>query len=116
MPGAVRLAAATAVLALIASACGGGTSREPEAAAPDPGGGEHRSCVPLAEFSNGDVENAPVQDVEFPWDRSDPVVLEGFDFSRVISGGPPPDGIRPSTSRASTTSRPRTSGSNRRAR
>jgi hypothetical protein len=95
MSRSVRLTAASAALALIASACSGGGSDDAGAAAPAPTDDEHRSCVPLGEFENGDVENAPVQDVNFPWDRADPVVLEGFDFSRVISGGPPPDGIRP---------------------
>lgn len=95
MSRSVRLTAATAALALIASACGGEGSDDAGAAAPAPTDDEHRSCVPLTEFENGDVENAPVQDVDFPWDRPDPVALEGFDFSRVISGGPPPDGIRP---------------------
>jgi CBS domain-containing protein len=95
MPGTPRTAAAVAALALLASACSRETSEAPDAAGADPDDGEHRTCVPLAEFDNGDVPNAAVQDVDFPWDRADPVVLEGFDFSQVISGGPPPDGIRP---------------------
>lgn len=97
----IRLSAMTAAVALIATACAGGAA-DPQPAPDDradaTGGsatGEHGSCIPLAEFDNGDVENAPVETRDFPWDRSDPAVLEGFDFSQVISGGPPPDGIAP---------------------
>ncbi|MBA2318451.1 MAG: DUF3179 domain-containing protein [Euzebyales bacterium] len=53
------------------------------------------ACTPLADLPGGDVANAPEQNREFPWDRADPAVLDGFDFTQVISGGPPPDGIRP---------------------
>jgi hypothetical protein len=92
--------AAAGLAALIATACAGGAEEgaggaddaASEAAAPAE---EHRSCVPTSEFDGGEVANAPEQDAAFPWDRPDPVVLEGFDFSQVISGGPPPDGIRP---------------------
>ncbi|MBW3619499.1 MAG: DUF3179 domain-containing protein [Actinobacteria bacterium] len=93
-----RSAALGITIALVATACSAGAS-DPSAAggSGDTTGasGEHRSCIPLAEFDNGDVENAAVQEAEFPWNRDDPAVLEGFDFSRVVSGGPPPDGIRP---------------------
>ncbi|MEX1163635.1 MAG: DUF3179 domain-containing protein, partial [Nitriliruptor sp.] len=95
MPRTTHLTVASAAIALVAAACGGATSEDTGATAPTSGGDEHRGCVPLAEFENGDVQNASHDDVAFPWDRPDPVVLDGFDFSQVISGGPPPDGIRP---------------------
>jgi hypothetical protein len=88
------LRTAIAVTALAASACGGGTSGGTGVTS-DASADDHDGCVPLAAFENGDVANAPVEDVLFPWDRVDPVVLDGFDFGQVISGGPPPDGIRP---------------------
>jgi hypothetical protein len=90
-----RLTAASAAITLVAAACGGAASDETGATAAAPSADEHRSCVPLADFENGDVQNASHDDVAFPWDRPDPEVLDGFDFSQVISGGPPPDGIRP---------------------
>lgn len=96
-----RLRATVAAVALTAAACGAGTTG-PQAGptttpTSDPvDSGEHRTCTPMEEFENGDVKEAPVDESAlFPWDRPDPAVLEGFDFSRVISGGPPPDGIRP---------------------
>jgi hypothetical protein len=98
MRASVRSTTTTVAIAMIAAACSGGTGNGSDDAATAASGStdsEHRDCVPLAEFENGEVENAAVEDVQFPWDRADPVVLEGFDFSEVISGGPPPDGIRP---------------------
>jgi CBS domain-containing protein len=97
-----RLSIVTTTLALFATACAGGATDDPQGAAEDPPGsetesasGEHGDCIPLAEFDDGDVDNAPIESRDFPWNRSDPAVLEGFDFSRIISGGPPPDGIVP---------------------
>jgi hypothetical protein len=52
-------------------------------------------CTPLEELVQASLPSSPVTDEAFPWDRDDPVVLDGFDFSAVISGGPPPDGILP---------------------
>lgn len=99
MSATIRLRATVAAVAMTAAACSAAADPgEPAAtsASRDTVAGEHRTCIPLAEFENGDVENAPIDDgALFPWDRDDPAVLEGFDFSRVISGGPPPDGIRP---------------------
>ncbi|HKJ55722.1 MAG TPA: DUF3179 domain-containing protein [Nitriliruptoraceae bacterium] len=57
--------------------------------------GGSQTCIPLEEFANGDVVPAPTETIDFPWDRADPVVLEGFDFDDIVSGGPPPDGIQP---------------------
>ncbi|MBW3662757.1 MAG: DUF3179 domain-containing protein [Actinobacteria bacterium] len=96
----LRLGAATALLALVAAACGGGGGTE---VAPADGGhgtdqaaADARTCIALSEFENGDVPNAPVdEDAQFPWLLPDPAVLDGFDFDQVISGGPPPDGIQP---------------------
>lgn len=94
MPAALRRISTATAIVLTAAACSGiATDDAGDAVASSTDG--PANCVPLAEFENGDVANAPVEDVAFPWDRPDPVVLEGFDFSRVISGGPPPDGIRP---------------------
>jgi hypothetical protein len=95
-----KLMIATAVTAVVATACASGVTDGEPAATDDPGssqaaGGEERNCVPLAEFENGDVENAPTQDRDFPWDRPDRAVLAGFNYDQIISGGPPPDGIRP---------------------
>ena len=39
----------------------------------------HEECRRLDELEHGDVEPAPATDAEFPWDREDPVVLDGFD-------------------------------------
>ncbi|CAN5155606.1 DUF3179 domain-containing protein [soil metagenome] len=95
------------VLALMAAACSapgspdvaaGGvadTTAEPTVALPEHTPTPEGACIPLEQIAGGDVANAPVQEREFPWDRTDPAVLDGFDFSQVISGGPPPDGIRP---------------------
>ena len=105
-----RMVALGAALALLASACSATSvdeASEPDAGSPGSSdeatstsgdtqaAGDHRTCIPLAEFDNGDVEDAPVEDARFPWERDDPAVLEGFDFDEVISGGPPPDGIQP---------------------
>ena len=101
----MRLSTATASLALLAltaAACSGGTgdgttdstSADTEAAddstVDEPG---DRGCTPTTD----DVEEAPGAgaDVPFPWDDPDAVSLEGFDTDEIISGGPPPDGIRP---------------------
>jgi hypothetical protein len=101
MIGIARPSGIAAVAALVASACSAGAG-DRQAAPTDPPAsaqeatGEHGSCIPLTDFDNGDVANAPVDEgAWFPWERDDPVVLEGFDFSQVISGGPPPDGIQP---------------------
>jgi hypothetical protein len=91
------LALAVMLVAITATACGGAAGESDAGGAPEApasaDGDDH--CIPLGAFENGDVRNAPAQDVPFPWDREDPVVLEGFDFDQVVSGGPPPDGIRP---------------------
>lgn len=99
MAGISAMSAVTTAMALVATACSGAGSDQ-QAGPTDPPAsteatGEHRTCIPLAEFDNGDVANAPTQEAQFPWDRPDPVVLDGFDVSQVISGGPPPDGIQP---------------------
>lgn len=107
------LLASAALAAVILAACGQaadtpGGSGDTAAGGPDaaglPGSGstaepvpaDEEPCTPLEELPGGDVANAPVdEDAEFPWNRDDPVVAEGFDFDEIISGGPPPDGIRP---------------------
>lgn len=63
------------------------------AASSSPGQGP--ACVPLDAVPGGGVDNAPVLDRDFPWDREDPVVSSDFELAELISGGPPPDGIRP---------------------
>lgn len=91
-------------LALVATACSAadsssstpsGTDRPTpdatasEATAPEP------PCTPVTDLPGGDVEGPPATSDPFPWDRPDPRVLDGFDADEIISGGPPPDGIRP---------------------
>ncbi len=96
----MRSAAASLALgALLAAACGGSGTVAPagdgatsEVAATDevcPGGTRLHGGGPS-------VEASPVDpDAQFPWLLVDPVVAEDFDDDEIISGGPPPDGIRP---------------------
>ncbi len=61
-----------------------------------PEGAGTQTCIPGDHLPDGDVDDAPVDGgAIFPWELSDPPVADGFDLSRVISGGPPPDGILP---------------------
>jgi len=84
------------LVALAAAACGAHASPDspdsPDGTAVAASG---RTCIPLTEFEGGGVENAPVLERKFPWFQLDPVVLEGFPYEGIVSGGPPPDGIRP---------------------
>jgi hypothetical protein len=92
---------ATSMLAVACSGAAEPTAQEASPAASEPAASPeatvpHADCIPLSDFPNGDVPNAPVDETAvFPWSLDEPVVREGFDFSRVISGGPEPDGIRP---------------------
>lgn len=85
-------------LAVLASACSGATdSADPVVdgtldAAEVPAA---EVCVPLDGRVGGAVASAPVLDREFPWARTDPVVLDGVDLDAILPGGPPPDGIQP---------------------
>ncbi|MDX1659816.1 MAG: DUF3179 domain-containing protein, partial [Nitriliruptorales bacterium] len=57
--------------------------------------GDVAQCLTLEDLGQT-IDNAPTDNTkQFPWQRDDPEVAEGFDFDRVISGGPPPDGIQP---------------------
>jgi hypothetical protein len=96
---ALRIEAASLVLVLVATACTSGA--DPQTGSPAPTASDagaaavHEECRRLDELEHGDVDPAPATDAEFPWDRDDPVVLDGFDDDAIISGGPPPDGIEP---------------------
>lgn len=81
---------------MVVSACAGATSSEdeagPQAASPSPATSGEHACEPFGP-SESVTEAAIDEDAAFPWDRSAPAVLDGFDFEQVIRGGPPPDGI-----------------------
>ena len=51
--------------------------------------------MPVRNLPGHAVDDAPVQDRDFPWNRDDPTVLDGFDHDAILPGGPPPDGIQP---------------------
>lgn len=86
--------ALAAVGIVLAAACGPGavSSPGPTSATGDgtcPAGTRLHAGQPA-------VEEAPTEeDALFPWERDDPAVVDGFDADRIISGGPPPDGIEP---------------------
>jgi hypothetical protein len=93
-------------LALLAAACSAPAAVDVEARTDPPTSpattqetvvtdGPHEVCLPLEEITTGVADRPPATQAPFPWDRADPAVLEGFDFDRVLSGGPPPDGIMP---------------------
>lgn len=91
--------AATALVAITLSACGA-NGNPPSATAVRPADDAEPTavgpCTPATELPGGDVANAPVDETAlFPWDRDDPATVEGFEPLEIISGGPPPDGIRP---------------------
>lgn len=90
------------ILVLIAAACapqgtseGGPTAeREPTAGGTAATDGEAvaEDCEPFGPSEA--VPPAPHDEsAQFPWEREDPAVAEDFDRDRIISGGPPPDGI-----------------------
>lgn len=87
--------------AVLASACAQGSSTSGGGAAtPTSSGGAaaESGCTTTADLPGGGqvlAGTAVGDDVQFPWDRPDVAVADGFDLSRVRSGGPPPDGIQP---------------------
>lgn len=99
-----RIGAVTALSAVVLAACGvtGGQGGRDAALAPGdeaPGPtnpSDTRRCPEGQNLFAGstDVREAPMDDsARFPWEVDDPAVVDGFDLNRVISGGPPPDGI-----------------------
>lgn len=91
------------MLAVLATACArgadldDGTTRAGGDARPSTTGESTtaQDCIPLEELPGGNVTAAPATDDPFPWEVPDPQVRQGFDDSQIVSGGPPPDGIRP---------------------
>lgn len=79
--------------AVVLSACGARTGTVAVG-----GGDDAGACEQGQRLHDGldPVASAPRDpDAEFPWDEADPPVLDGFDATEIIPGGPPPDGIRP---------------------
>lgn len=108
----LRLVAALGVAGLVASACAADapssgsdatgatasqTTDEVAGQLPVPAG-DKPACVLTTDLPGGDVPTADRNDdLFFPWElqESDVVSLEGFDPNEIVTGGVPPDGIRP---------------------
>jgi hypothetical protein len=85
---------ALAALALIAAACGGSADVTPESDDPD----TSTSGDAASEDSTSDAvrtESVGCEDGEFFFDQADCEPATSIDLDRLVSGGPPPDGIPP---------------------
>lgn len=95
------------VLGMALSACTGASTGDTDDADPAGAGSESApGATPGSEAADADGDHTctpttdQVEAVEatagpFPWDDVEAAVIDGFDTSEIISGGPPPDGIRP---------------------
>ncbi len=97
----MRRLALTTVLALALAACTAGGEDTTEAAGDDVAAADRDEPAVGGDGGGTCERSAGLERVEeptdgpFPWDDPDATVGADVDTSEIISGGPPPDGIRP---------------------